>query len=170
VNPKRKRIVVLLSIILPLAVAMLFGVKIDTSVDFSFLPSIYAGINFLTFIILILALTAIKKGNRKRHEILIKVALLLSVIFLLLYILYHITTPSTSYGGEGLLRYVYFFILISHIILSVAVIPLVLIALAWALEKNFEKHKKIARIAMPLWMYVALSGVIVYLMISPYYS
>jgi len=170
VNPKRKRIVVLLSILLPLAVAMLFGVKIDTGFDFSFLPSIYAGINFLTFIILILALTAIKKGFRTLHEKLIKSALVLSVIFLLLYILYHITTPSTPYGGEGTLRYVYFLILISHIVLSVAVIPLVLLALAWALEKNFEKHKKIARIAMPLWMYVALSGVIVYLMISPYYG
>jgi putative membrane protein len=92
------------------------------------------------------------------------------VIFLLLYIVYHITTPSTPYGGEGPLRYVYFFILISHIFLSIAVIPMVLLALAWAMEENFEKHKKIARIAMPLWMYVALSGVIVYLMISPYYT
>ena len=168
-NPKRKRIVVLLSILLPLAVAMLFGVKIDTSIDFGFLPSIYAGINFTTFIILILALVAIKKGNRTLHQKLIKGALVLSVIFLLLYIVYHITTPSTPFGGEGALRYLYFFILISHILLSIAVIPLVLLALAWAMEENFEKHKKIARIAMPLWMYVALSGVIVYLMISPYY-
>lgn len=169
-NPKRKKLITLLSILLPLAVAMLFGVKIESSIDFRFLPGVYASINLITFFVLISALIAIKKGNRKVHETLIKLALVLSSIFLTLYIVYHITTPSTSYGGEGVLKYIYFFILITHILLSVIVIPLVLLALGWAMEKNFDRHKKIARIAMPLWLYVTLSGVIVYLMISPYYA
>ena len=149
---------------------MLFGVSIDTEIDFSILPHIYAGINSLTFIFLILALWSIKSGNKKRHQQFIIVSIILSVFFLVLYIIYHITTDSTPFGGEGLIRYIYIFILISHIILSIVVIPLVLIALAWASEEMFVKHKKIARIAMPIWLYVALSGVIVYLMISPYYS
>ena len=169
-NPKRKKLITLLSILLPLAVAMLFGVKIESSIDFRFLPGVYASINLITFFVLISALIAIKKGNRKVHETLIKLALVLSSIFLTLYIVYHITTPSTSYGGAGVLKYIYFFILITHILLSVIVIPLVLLALGWAMEKNFDRHKKIARIAMPLWLYVTLSGVIVYLMISPYYA
>lgn len=169
-NPRRKKIIITLSILLPLAVAMLFGIRIESEIDFSFLPSVYATINFITFLVLLTALYSIRKGKRKRHEYLMKTALVLSTIFLILYIIYHITTPSTSYGGEGILRPIYFFILISHILLSVLVIPLVLMAFGWALEKNFEMHRKFARVAMPIWLYVALSGVIVYLMIAPYYS
>lgn len=169
-KPAKKKLIILLSVIIPLVVAMLFGVSIDTEIDFSILPHIYAGINSLTFIFLLLALWMIKSGNKKRHQQFIFVSIILSVLFLVLYIIYHITTDSTPFGGEGLIRYIYFFILISHIILSIVVIPLVLIALAWASEEMFVKHKKIARIAMPIWLYVALSGVIVYLMISPYYS
>jgi len=170
VKPAKKKLIILLSVIIPLVVAMLFGVSIDTEIDFSILPHIYAGINSLTFIFLLLALWMIKSGNKKRHQQFIFVSIILSVLFLVLYIIYHITTDSTPFGGEGLIRYIYFFILISHIILSIVVIPLVLIALAWASEEMFVKHKKVARIAMPIWLYVALSGVIVYLMISPYYS
>jgi putative membrane protein len=79
------------------------------------------------------------------------------------------TSDSTSYGGIGYIRYVYFFILISHIILSIAVIPLVLVTFVKALAKRFDKHKKIARITFPIWLYVAVTGVIVYFMIAPYY-
>ena len=98
-----------------------------------------------------------------------KTALLTTTLFLVLYILYHITSDSTVYGGGGWLKYLYYFILITHISLSVLVIPLVLISLGWAMDKNFIMHKKIARVAMPIWMYVAISGVAVYLLISPYY-
>lgn len=169
-NPKRKKIIILLSVIVPLAVASLFGIRIDTDVDFSFLPKVYATLNFFTFIILTLALIAIKNKKRKRHEKLVKTALLTTTLFLVLYILYHITSDSTVYGGTGALKYIYYFILITHISLSVMVIPMVLISLGWAMDNNFEKHKKIARVAMPIWMYVAISGVAVYLLISPYYA
>ena len=98
-----------------------------------------------------------------------KFAISLSVIFLLLYIGYHMTSDSTKFGGEGAIAYVYYFILITHILLSVVVIPFVLITYVRAISNNFERHKKIARITFPLWLYVAVTGVIVYLMISPYY-
>lgn len=169
-DPKYKKIIVLLSVIIPLVVALLFGIKVDTSIDFSFLPPIYATLNFLTFILLVAALLAIKDHRLQQHENLIKTALGFSTLFLILYILYHVTTESTSYGGEGWLKYVYYSILISHIVLSIVVIPLVLISLGWALSHKFPNHKKIARVAMPIWMYVALSGVLVYLMIAPYYN
>ena len=169
-NPKRKKIIILLSVTMPLVVASLFGIRIETDFDFSFLPKVYATINFFTFIILTLALVAIKNKNRKRHEKLVKTALLTTTLFLVLYILYHITSDTTVYRGAGALKYIYYFILITHISLSVIVIPLVLISLGWAMDDNFVKHRKIARIAMPIWMYVALSGVVVYLLISPYYA
>ena len=98
-----------------------------------------------------------------------KSAIALSVLFLVLYVAYHMTTDSTKYGGEGIMRTVYFVILISHIGLSIIVIPLVLTTYVKALSQQFDKHKKIARITFPIWLYVAITGVIVYLMISPYY-
>ncbi|WP_375241974.1 DUF420 domain-containing protein [Lacinutrix sp.] len=170
---KYNKWIVALSIVIPLAVAALFGIKLkDFGFDvepLTFLPSIYATINGITAIVLILAVLAIKKGNRKLHEGLMKFAISLSVVFLLLYIAYHMTSDSTKYGGEGVIAYAYYFILITHILLSIAVIPFVLITYVRAITNNIERHKKIARITFPLWLYVAVTGVIVYLMISPYY-
>ena len=166
---KHRNIITALSIILPIAVAALFGIKIDAKLPV-FLPPIYAVINALTALVLILALWAIKGGKRATHEKLMKLAIMLSVCFLLLYIAYHITSNPTPYLGKGWLKYFYFFVLISHIILSVAVIPLVLISFSRALRKNFIQHKKIAKIAFPIWLYVAVSGVLVYILISPYYN
>jgi putative membrane protein len=168
-NPKRKKIIILLSIIIPLVVASLFGIRIETSIDFSFLPKVYASLNFFTFIVLIAAFLAIKNKNRIRHERLIKTALVTTTLFLVLYILYHITTDTTVYRGTGILKYTYYFILITHVTLSIIVIPLVLVSLGWAMDENFVKHRKVAKIAMPIWIYVAFSGVLVYLLISPYY-
>jgi len=169
-NASRKKVILFLSVLVPLVVAMLFGVRIDTDIDFGFLPQIYAVINFTTFILLIIALVLIKNGNMVWHERIVKVAVGLTTLFLVLYITYHSTTDSTHFGGEGLIKYVYFSILISHIMLSVLVIPLVLFSLGWAMDKDFVQHKRIARIALPIWMYVAISGVVVYLLISPYYT
>lgn len=159
----------LLSIVIPLAVAVLFRVRIPGVERLGFLPPIYATINGVTAILLIVAVFQIKKGNRKRHELLMKSCIILSVLFLGMYITYHMTSDSTPYGGEGLLRYVYYTILISHIILSIAVIPFVLITFVRAISGDFYRHRKIARITFPLWLYVAITGVVVYLMISPYY-
>jgi len=175
-NPTEKKYrnwIIILSVVIPVAVAVLFTIKLkDFGLDvepLTFLPPIYAGINGLTALVLILAVRAIKNGNRAIHERLMKAAIGLSVLFLLMYVAYHMTSDSTSYGGEGFIRYVYFFILITHIALSIIIIPLVLFTYVRALAERFDKHKKLARITYPIWLYVAITGVIVYLMISPYY-
>ena len=167
-EPYRK-LIIALSIILPLAIAVLFKVQIK-GYDFSFLPPIYATINGLTAVILIAAVVAIKNGKRALHETLIKICLTLSSAFLIMYVLYHMTSEPTTFGGTGTIRYVYFLVLISHILLSVVIIPLVLFTYARALAGNFNKHKALAKYAFPLWVYVAVTGVIVYIMISPYYK
>lgn len=165
--------IIALSIIIPLAVAALFGVnlrRLGFDVEpLTFLPSIYASINALTAIVLVLAVIAIKNKNRKLHEKLMKFAITLSVLFLLLYIAYHMTSDSTKFGGEGAIAYLYYFILITHIVLSIIIIPFVLITYVRAITNNIERHRKIAKITFPIWLYVAVSGVVVYLMISPYY-
>ncbi|WP_405610027.1 DUF420 domain-containing protein [Polaribacter sp. Asnod1-A03] len=170
---KYKKIITVLSVIIPLAVAALFGVNLK-SLGFNvepltFLPPIYATLNGITAILLIAAVIAIKKGNKKLHEQLNTVAIACSLIFLVLYIGYHMTSDSTKFGGEGVIKYVYYFILITHVILSIIIIPLVLTTYMRAKLGNFPNHKKIAKITFPLWLYVAVTGVIVYLMISPYY-
>lgn len=166
---KQNRWIVVLSIAIPLVVALLFGVKIPGAKPLTFLPPIYATINGITAILLITALWMIKTGKRNWHERLMKTCLILSALFLILYIAYHSTSTPTRYGGVGALRYFYYFTLISHILLSIAVIPLVLITYVRALGAQFDKHRKLAKIAFPLWLYVAVSGVGVYLLIAPYY-
>jgi putative membrane protein len=163
------KLITIISILLPLAVAALFGVRIPNVEPLSFLPPIYASVNGLTAILLVLAVVAIKKGNRILHERLMKTSLVFSMLFLVMYIAYHMTSDPTPFGGEGAIKFLYYFILISHIILSIAIIPLVLITYVRTLSNQFDKHKKIAKITFPLWLYVAVSGVVVYLMISPYY-
>lgn len=165
---KYNKLITIVSIVVPIVVALLFRIKIDVELPI-FLPPIYASINATTAIILITAVWAIKNKKVKLHEKLMKTAIAFTAIFLVLYIAYHMTSDSTPYGGEGILRYIYFTILISHISLSVMVIPFVLITFVRGITADFERHKKLARIAFPLWLFVAVSGVIVYLMISPYY-
>ncbi len=165
--------IVILAIVIPIVVAILSRVKLqDFGINvapLNFLPPIYAFINGLTAAVLILAVIAIKKKNRKLHERLMKFAIVLSVSFLVMYVAYHMTSDSAKYGGEGVIKYLYYFILISHILLSIVIIPFVLITYVRAITNNIERHKKIAKITFPMWLYVAVTGVIVYLMISPYY-
>lgn len=165
-----KKLIVVLSIVIPIAVALLFAVPPIKGYDFSFLPAIYASCNGLTAIFLVAAVIAVKNGNRILHERLIMICMLLSVCFLLMYILYHLTSEATPYGATGSIRYLYFFILISHILLSIVVIPFVLFTYARALSGKFERHKALAKFTFPLWLYVAVTGVIIYIMISPYYK
>ena len=170
---KFNKFIVVVSILIPVVVALLFSVKLkDFGFDvepLSFLPPIYATINGITAVVLVAAVLAIKNGKRKLHEQLMTTAIALSVAFLVMYVAYHMTSESTKFGGEGMIRNVYFFILLSHILLSIAVIPLVLITYVRALAERFDRHKKIAKITFPIWLYVAVTGVVVYLMISPYY-
>lgn len=163
------RIIWVLSVLIPIVVAVLFTVKIPGVERMGFLPPIYASINALTALILLVALFAVKNKKFKLHESLMKSAISLSVLFLVMYVIYHMTSESTPYGGEGNIRYVYYFILVSHILLSIIIIPLVLFTYLKAITKKFDQHKKLARITFPIWLYVAITGVVVYVMISPYY-
>ena len=161
--------IAIVSIVIPVVIGILFRVQIE-GYDFSFLPAIYARINGITAVLLICAVIAIKNKRQKLHEGLIKTCMGLSASFLIMYVLYHMTSVSTPFGGTGWIRNVYFFILITHIFLSVGVIPLVLFTFLKAWRKDFPTHRRFAKIAFPIWLYVAVTGVIVYLMISPYYK
>lgn len=162
-----KTLIYVLSVAIPVVVAVLFKVRIE-GVDLSILPPIYASINGLTAVLLLIALFAIKAKNVSLHQAMIKISLILSLLFLGMYVAYHMTSDPTPYGGN--MKGVYYALLISHIILSVAVVPLVLFTYLHAWTGNFERHKKWTRFSWPIWFYVAASGVIVYLMISPYYG
>jgi len=161
--------IVILSIAIPIVVALMFSVKLDVQLPI-FLPPIYATINAITGVLLIIAVWAIKNKKRLLHERLMKTAILCSVVFLMMYLAYHMTSDSTKFGEEGAIKYIYLFILLTHILLSIVVIPFVLLTYVKAITNDFEKHKKIAKITFPLWLYVAVSGVVIYVLISPYYS
>lgn len=169
-----KKLIIAISIVIPIVVAALFGVNLKRMgydvEPLTFLPPIYATINGLTAVVLVFAVRAIKQGNKTLHQRLIQIAMACSVAFLVMYVAYHMTADSTKFGGEGIIKYVYFFILITHIILSVVVIPFVLFTYMRGYLGDYKRHKKIARVTYPLWLYVAVTGVIVYLMISPYYA
>ena len=170
IQRRYKFIIWSLSIVIPVVVVILFQVRIPNVAALMFLPPIYATINGLTALLLLLAVRQIKRGNRASHERLMKLAILCSIAFFVMYVAYHITSDPTPYGGEGFVAILYYFILISHILLSVTVIPLVLYTYHYASIEAFDKHKKLAKITFPIWLYVAVTGVIVYLMIAPYYA
>lgn len=179
---KYKPLIIGLSIIIPLVVASLFSIRIK-GYDFSFLPPIYSIINTIVAGLLISAVIAIKKGKRDLHRKLIRLAILGSLLFLVGYIIYHATSGDTKYGdinhnGEldeveraqlGKDALVYYFILATHIILSIATIPLILLTYLKGWANNLKSHKKLAKYAFPLWLYVAITGPIIYLMIRQYY-
>jgi putative membrane protein len=164
--------IVAATIAIPAVVTLLaFAPQISLLGDFNYhvLPLFNAIINGTTFFVLIGGLLAIKKGNITLHRRLMTGAIALSVVFLVSYILFHAATEPTKFGGEGAIRGIYYFVLLTHIVLSAAVVPLVLISYVRALSERFDRHRKIARITLPIWLYVAFTGVLVYLMIAPYY-
>ncbi len=138
--------------------------------DFSYIPKLNATLNGMTFISLLLALIAIKRKKVKLHRNLIFAALTFTGIFLGSYLLYHFTTPSTRFGGVGLIKVIYLIILISHIILAALIVPLALLTVARGLNMKVEQHRKIAKWVMPIWLYVSFTGVLIYIMIAPYYN
>tara|TARA_B100000927_G_C16441308_1_gene459889 strand:+ start:408 stop:992 length:585 start_codon:yes stop_codon:yes gene_type:complete len=190
---KYNSLITAVSILIPLVVALLLFLKWDSdklvfdlrapnsepitlienlpiAKPLKSLPPIYSSTNAVTALLLVFAYNAIRRKKVKLHESLMKVSIALSLSFLVMYIAYHITTDPTPFGGSGLIKYTYYFILISHILLSIILIPLVLISYVRAFQKAFPSHKKIAKITFPIWLYVTVTGVIVYLMIAPYYS
>jgi len=160
--------IIVASIAIPVVVAVLFGLPPVEGVDTSFLPPFYATINGITALLLIGALWAIKQKNMNLHRMFIRLSLFCSLVFLASYVAYHLTSESTVYGGEY--RTLYLFILISHIFLSIAVVPMVLFTYLFAWQGNYKRHKRWTKITWPLWFYVAITGVVVYFMISPFYG
>ena len=161
------------SIIISIAVLALVGVmrqvKIDLGVDFSFLPPIHAVLNTLVTFCLLAAIYFIKRKEVENHRKSIYGALLFSGLFLLCYVLYHFTTVETTYCKEGGIRTVYFFLLISHIILAGLSLPFILLTFTRGYTFQVEKHRKMARWVFPIWLYVAITGPICYLMLKPCY-
>ncbi|MHA7102184.1 DUF420 domain-containing protein [Roseivirga pacifica] len=161
-----------LSVAIPVAVAVLLGLptKLDLGDWVYTLPHIIGAVNTLTAICLLVAFIAVKKKRIDAHKRFNSLAFILGAIFLVLYVLYHASAASTPFGGEGIVRPIYYFLLISHIVLSIGVVPLVLLAFYYALNGMIDKHKKIVKYTFPIWFYVSVTGVTVYLMISPYYA
>ena len=173
INPDKlqllDKLAVGVTVIVLFVIGLMRRVKIETSIDFSFLPPFHATLNTMAAVCLILGLIAIKKGNKVRHEKLMLTALSLSGLFLLSYVVYHFTNVETKYCYEGFQRTVYLTLLASHIILAGGVLPFMLFALNRALTGHFEKHKRMVRWVYPLWLYVTITGPVCYLMLSPCY-
>src|SRR5690625_1982611 len=158
-------------IVLILALVLLPGYQGDVpeGFDLTILPLANAILNSVTFVFLVAALVAIRRKNIDAHRRFILIAATLTFFFLLSYVTYHFLASSTSYGGEGVLRYVYYFVLITHIVLAAVTVPFALFSLFSGLKMDVRRHRRIARWAMPLWLYTSASGVLVYILISPYY-
>jgi len=171
-NDKNEKLVSILSIAIPVAVALLIGVrtKINLGEWTKILPHLIGILNTTTSVTLIIGYIFIKNNNIKWHRKMMTLSFIQGSLFLILYILYHISNPSTSFGGEGFIRPVYYFFLLSHIGLSISVVWFVLRAMYYALSNQIELHRKIVKFTFPMWLYVSVTGVIVYLMISPYYK
>lgn len=159
----------IVSAVVLLLVGAMRRYKIDLGVDFSFLPPVHASLNALAAVILLFAFYFIKNKQIENHRRAIYAAMVCSALFLVSYVLYHFTTPETRYGGQGLMRTVYFFFLITHVILAAVILPFILLTFNRAFTGQFERHKKMARWVFPLWLYVAVTGPICYLMLKPYY-
>ena len=160
------------SIAIPVAVVVLLGLptKLELGDWVYVLPDLIGVSNTLTSVALIVAIIAVQKKNTDLHKKFNSLAFLRGAVFLVCYVLYHASAESTPFGGEGPIRYVYYFLLISHILLSIGVVPLVLLAFYYALNGMIPEHKKIVKYTFPIWLYVSVTGVAVYLMISPYYA
>ncbi len=172
-NKLYKRLFIIISILIPVVVAvLLFMPKGEPGPAGSWiysLPFYNAIINTLTSVVLIMGFYFVKNGNVQFHKASMISAFLLGAVFLVFYIIYHSNAESTKFGGEGTIRMVYFFFLISHILLAFLVVPLVLSAIYFAVTQKIERHRKIVKFTFPVWLYVSVTGVIVYMMISPYY-
>ena len=168
---KNQSLINVLSFAIPVAVAVILGIrtKIDLGSWTSILPHVIAVINTATSILLVMGVYFIKRQRISAHRNSMLGAFALGALFLVCYILYHVSNASTPFGGEGLIRPVYYFFLISHIVLSIVVVRFVLLAVNYAITDQIDRHRKVVRYAFPIWLYVSVTGVIVYLMISPYY-
>ncbi len=156
-----------LSVVILLVVVFMRKIQIETSIDFSFLPVFHSSLNALAGIVLILAYFQIKKGQIQNHKRLMTAALIMSGVFLISYVIYHITTPEIRYCGVGSIRILYFILLISHVVLSGISFPFILFTYIRGLTDQRQRHKKLAKLVYPVWLYICFSGPICYIMLYP---
>ncbi len=171
-NDKRANILIILfSIIVFVAVVFLSRIKLELDLPFDvhIFARLNAAINSAVAFLLLVGLLAVKRGRYALHKKVMMTAMLLSLLFLVSYICHHLLSDSTSFGGSGTIKYVYYFILITHILLAAIILPFILYTSYRALVAEWPQHRKLARITWPIWFYVSVTGVIVYWMISPYY-
>ena len=167
-----RNIIILLSVAVPLIVSVLIFFPQSGKLgdfDVSFLPHLNGILNTGTSLALVLGFIFIKRKNENLHRAMMISAFFLSSIFLISYVIYHFQAPPTKFGGEGSIKYVYFFILLTHIVLAAIVVPLVLFSIYYAITDQRTRHRKMVKWTFPIWIYVSITGVVVYLMISPYY-
>ncbi|GHA73221.1 DUF420 domain-containing protein [Pontibacter akesuensis] len=165
-------LIAILSVAIPVVVAVLFFMPKanNPGVDVSYLPTLHAILNSLTAVALVIGYYNVKRGNVMVHRGAMLAAFSLSAIFLVSYVTYHFLGQRTIYGGEGVLKYIYYFVLLTHIVLAVVIVPLVLLSVYYGISSQLARHRRISRWTFPIWLYVAVTGVLVYLMISPYYT
>ena len=172
-NTKAAFFIAIIAVVVPALVALLMVLpqaNRPEGIDVSFLPKFHAILNSCTALALVTGYYFIRKGNRQYHRYAMWTAFVLSAIFLTSYVIYHSVAESTKYGGDGVLRYIYYFILITHILLSMAIVPMVLFSIYYGITNQLAKHRRLSRWTFPIWLYVAVTGVLVYILISPYYS
>ena len=165
--------IAIVSVAVPLLVFSLFYLKppeVKIGFDLSIIPAFNAAINFTVTLLLIVGYIFMKKKMIPFHKYTMITAFSLSSLFLISYVIYHTLAVETHFGGEGWIRPVYFTLLITHIILAAAIVPMILFTLTRGLQSRFDKHRRIAKWTWPLWLYVSVTGVLVYLMLSPYYQ
>jgi putative membrane protein len=180
---KLNRVAWALSAVVLLLVGSMRAVRIPTSIDFSFLPPVHATLNALAAVTLVAALVFIKKKQIARHRAAIYVAMSLSVLFLISYVVYHFTSAEVRYGdldhngvvdaaeraAVGGMRPVYLVLLITHVTLAGVILPFILFTFNRAFTAQYARHKAMARWVFPLWLYVTVSGPLCYLMLRPFY-
>ena len=168
---KAKRLIWIFSAIVFIAVTALSRVKLDVNLGFDLhlFAKINAMLNSIVAVLLIAALIAVKSRRYEAHKRLMITAMILSILFLVSYICHHLFTGETSFGGTGIVKNIYYFVLLTHIPLAGLVLPFILFTAYRGLTGDWSRHKKLARITWPIWLYVSITGVVVYLMISPYY-
>ena len=171
-DAKARVLIITLSVIVFGAVVALGKVKLNVNLGFDehIFAKINAAINSTVSVLLLLALIAVKNKKYLLHKRIMITAIILSCLFLVSYICHHLFTGETKFGGEGSIRYIYYFILGTHIILAAVILPFILFTAYRSMIGEFARHKKLARITWPIWFYVAVTGVVVYFMISPYYN
>ncbi len=171
-DAKARGLIIALSIIVFVAITVLSRVKLDVQLGFDehLFAKINAGINSAVSVLLVVGLIAVKNKNYILHKRIMIAAIILSSLFLVSYVCHHLFTGETKFGGEGPIRYIYYFILGTHIVLAGIILPFILFTAYRAMVGEWQKHKKLSKITWPIWLYVAVTGVIVYFMISPYYD